>query len=137
MELINPIGWAAARGYSNGVVAEGRLVFVSGQIGCSAERVIETDDFVEQCRKALANVVAVLDCAGARPEHLVRMTWYVTNMDEYLAHARALGAAYRDIIGRHFPAMSAVATTRLVDKRAKVEIEATAVIPAAPSTLER
>jgi enamine deaminase RidA (YjgF/YER057c/UK114 family) len=137
MELINPIGWAAARGYSNGVVAEGRLVFVSGQIGCSAERVIETDDFVEQCRKALANVVAVLDCAGARPEHLVRMTWYVTNMDEYLAHARALGAAYRDIIGRHFPAMSAVATTQLVDKRAKVEIEATAVIPAAPSTLER
>jgi enamine deaminase RidA (YjgF/YER057c/UK114 family) len=130
MDLIHPDGWATPRGYSHGVIAEGRLVFVSGQIGCNAQRIVESDDFVEQSRQALANIVAILETAGAKANHIVRMTWYVTDMDAYLANARLLGVVYREIVGRHFPAMSVVAVTRLVDRRAKVEIEATAVIPA-------
>lgn len=130
MELLTPEGWPAARGYAHGVAATGRIVCVSGQIGWTTGHAVESDDLVEQARKALSNVVAVLAAAGARPEHIVRMTWYLVDMDEYLAQSRDLGIAYREVMGRHYPAMSAVAVTRLVHARAKVEIEATAVLSA-------
>jgi enamine deaminase RidA (YjgF/YER057c/UK114 family) len=129
LRLLQPPGWSAPKGYSNGVAARGTLVFVGGQVGWNAEQRFESDDFVAQARQALANVVAVLAEAGARPEHLVRMTWYVTDRDAYVASYRALGAVYREVIGRHFPAMTAVEVARLVEPRACVEIEATAVIP--------
>ena len=127
--MLQPAGWAAPKGYANGIAARGRLVFVGGQIGWNASQQFEATDFVGQARAALANVVAVLAAAGARPEHLVRMTWYVVDKREYLASCRALGAAYREIIGRHFPAMTAVEVTALMEDAARVEIEATAVIP--------
>jgi enamine deaminase RidA (YjgF/YER057c/UK114 family) len=126
-EVLLPPGWARARGYANGIVAEGRQLFVSGQVGWDAEQRIVSDDFAAQARQALANIVAVLACAGARPEHLVRLTWYVTSRDEYNASLEAIGTSYRELIGRHFPAMSVVVVTALVEPRAKVEIEATAV----------
>jgi enamine deaminase RidA (YjgF/YER057c/UK114 family) len=128
-EILQPPGWARPRGYANGVAAEGRQVFVSGQIGWDAEQRFVGDDFAAQARQALANVVAVLACAGARPEHLVRLTWYVTSRDEYNAALAEIGAAYRELIGRHFPAMSVVVVAGLLEPRAKVEIEATAVLP--------
>ena len=127
-EILQPPGWARPRGYANGVAAEGRQVFVSGQIGWDAEQRFVGDDFAAQARQALANVVAVLACAGARPEHLVRLTWYVTSRDEYNAALAEIGAAYRELIGRHFPAMSVVVVAGLLEPRAKVEIEATAVV---------
>ncbi len=127
-EILQPPGWARPRGYANGVAAEGRQVFVSGQIGWDAEQRFVGDDFAAQARQALANVVAVLACAGARPEHLVRLTWYVTSRDEYNAALAGIGAAYRELIGRHFPAMSVVVVAGLLEPRAKVEIEATAVV---------
>jgi enamine deaminase RidA (YjgF/YER057c/UK114 family) len=129
MKTLQPAGWAPAKGYANGIAARGTLVFVSGQIGWNASQRFESDDFLAQARVALANVVAVLREAGAGPEHIVRMTWYVVDRDEYVASYRGLGAAYREAIGRHFPAMSAVEVSRLVEPRARVEIEATAVIP--------
>ena len=129
MKVLEPPGWTKPKGYANGVAARGTLVFVGGQIGWNAKQAFESDDFVAQARQALANVAAVLAEAGARPEHIVRMTWYVTDRDEYVANLRALGAAYRDVIGRHFPAMTAVEVAALIESRAKVEIEATAVIP--------
>lgn len=127
--VLQPQGWAAPKGYANGIAARGRLVFVGGQIGWNAGQQFETTEFVGQARQALANVVAVLAAAGGRPEHLVRMTWYVVDKREYLASARALGAAYREIIGRHVPAMTAVEVGALMEDAARVEIEATAVIP--------
>lgn len=127
-DILQPPGWARPRGYANGVAAEGRQVFVSGQIGWDAEQRIVGDGFAAQARQALANVVAVLACAGARPEHLVRLTWYVTSRDEYNAALAEIGAAYRGLIGRHFPAMSVVVVAGLLEARAKVEIEATAVV---------
>ena len=129
VDVVQPAGWAAPKGYANGIAARGRLVFVGGQIGWNAAQQFETTDFVGQARAALANVVAVLAAAGGRPEHLVRMTWYVVDKREYLASGRALGVAYRELIGRHFPAMSAVEVKSLMEDAARVEIEATAVIP--------
>ena len=126
--ILQPAGWARARGYANGVAAEGRQVFVSGQIGWDAEQRIVSGDFAAQARQALANIVAVLATAGARPEHLVRLTWFVTSRDEYNAALSEIGAAYREIIGKHYPAMSVVIVADLLEPRAKVEIEATAVL---------
>ena len=126
--LLQPAGWARPHGYANGVVAEGRQVFVSGQIGWDAEQHIVSDDFAAQARQALANVVAVLACAGAVPAHLVRLTWYVTSREEYSASLAEIGVIYRELIGRHFPAMSVVVVAGLLEPRAKVEIEATAVV---------
>ncbi len=129
MEVLQPSGWARPKGYSNGIAATGRQVFVSGMIGWDAEGRFQTDDFVGQARQALENVVAVLREAGAGPEHIVRMTWYVVDKREYLDAGAALGAAYRDTIGRHYPAMSAVQVSALMEDRARVEIEVTAVVP--------
>lgn len=129
MEFLQPPGWARPRGYSNGVAASGRLVCVSGMIGWDAQGVFHTDDFAGQVRQALDNVVAVLAEANARPEHIVRMTWYVVDKREYLEAAREVGAAYRALIGSHYPAMSAVQVGALIEDRARVEIEVTAIVP--------
>ena len=129
MRILQPPDWAAPKGYANGVAARGTTIFVGGQIGWNAQQRFESDDFVAQARQALANVVAVLREAGAGPEHITRMTWYVVDKREYLASQAALGAAYRAVIGRHFPAMTAVAVAGLIEDRAKVEIEVTAVLP--------
>jgi enamine deaminase RidA (YjgF/YER057c/UK114 family) len=128
-QVLQPPGWARPKGYANGMVASGRMVFVAGQVGWNAEERFESDDFVAQARQALANIVAVLAEAGAGAESLVRMTWYVLDKAEYLGAARDLGAAYREVIGDHFPAMSLVQVAGLVEEGAKLEIEATAVIP--------
>lgn len=129
MEILQPPGWPRPRGYANGIAARGRLVFVSGMIGWNADGRFDSDDFTAQARQALTNVVAVLHEAGARPEHIVRMTWYVVDRREYLAAGSALGAVYREIIGAHYPAMTAVEVRALIEDRARVEIEATAVVP--------
>ena len=128
-EFLHPSHWKPAVGYSNGVAASGRMVFTGGIIGWDANQEFQTDDFVGQVQQALANIVEVLACAGARPEQLVRLTWYVTDKKEYLGALKDLGRAYRATIGRHFPAMALVQVVALVEDRAKVEIEATAVIP--------
>lgn len=125
--VLQPPGWAPPRGYVNGVAAQGTMVFVAGQIGWNAQCQFDSDDFVAQARQALANVRAVLAEAGATPSDLVRMTWYVTDRDEYLARVREVGAAYREVIGDYQVAMTAVQVSALVERRAKVEIEATAV----------
>ena len=127
-ETLQPARWRRPRGYANGVAAEGRQIFISGQIGWNAEEQIVSDELAAQVRQALANVVEVLSCADAKPEHLVRLTWYVTSREEYYASIEGIGAAYRDVIGRHFPAMSVVVVAGLLEPRAKVEIEATAVL---------
>jgi enamine deaminase RidA (YjgF/YER057c/UK114 family) len=131
-EVLHPRNWKAARGYSNGMAASGRMVFTGGIIGWNSEQQFETDDFAAQVEQALQSIVEVLACAGARPEHLVRLTWYVTDKREYLASLAEIGRAYRAIIGKHYPAMALVQVVALVEDRAKVEIEATAVIPEAP-----
>lgn len=128
-QLLQPAGWPRPKGYANGVVARGRQVYLAGQIGWN-----ETGRFVDQSlagqvRQALQNIVVLLTEAGAGPEHLVRLTWYVTSRDEYLAQLADIGAAYRSVLGKTFPAMSVVQVTALVEAAAKVEIEATAVIP--------
>lgn len=128
-EVLHPAGWKPARGYANGINARGRTVFCGGLIGWNADQVFETDDFAGQVAQTLRNIVEVLAEAGARPEHLVRMTWYVTDKQAYLASLREIGAAYRAIIGRHYPAMALVQVVALVEDRALVEIEATAVVP--------
>ncbi len=128
MTFLQPDGWAPAKGYSNGVAASGRQVFVAGQIGWNAHQQFESDDFVAQAEAALRNIAAVLAEANATPEHVVRMTWYVTDKRDYLARPRELGAAYRRVFGKHFPAMTAVQVAALIEDRAKVEIEATAVV---------
>jgi enamine deaminase RidA (YjgF/YER057c/UK114 family) len=124
-----PAGWTTPKGYANGIAARGTMVFIAGQIGWNAREEFETDDFVGQTRQALQNIAAVVKEAGGQPSHLVRLTWYVTDKDEYLARLAAVGEAYRAVIGRHYPAMTLVEVKRLVEDRAKVEIEATAVIP--------
>ena len=129
MKHLQPPGWATPKGYANGIAARGTLVFVGGQIGWNAQQQFESDDFIHQTRQALQNVHDVLACAGAGPEHMVRMTWYITDRDEYNARLRELGSAYRDVMGKHFPAMTCVEVSRLVEARAKVEIEVTAVLP--------
>lgn len=129
MKMLQPPGWASAKGYSNGVAARGTIVFVAGQVGWDPQQRIEPGGFVAQASRALSNIVAILAEAGARPEHIVRMTWYVVDKDEYNASLRELGKAYREIIGRHFPAMTAVQVAGLVEEGARVEVEATAVVP--------
>jgi enamine deaminase RidA (YjgF/YER057c/UK114 family) len=129
MQSLNPAEWAKPKGYANGIAAEGRLVFVAGQIGWTAEAKFESDDLVDQTRQALRNIVRVLAEAGGRPEHIVRLTWYVIDKRDYMARNADLGKAYRDILGKHFPAMTLVQVAALLEDRAKVEIEATAVIP--------
>ena len=129
MQILQPPTWAKPRGYSNGVAATGRIVFVAGQVGWNAHGEFETSDFAGQARQALANIVAVLAEAGGGPQNIARLTWYVVDKDEYLASYRALGAAYREVLGNHYPAMSAVQVAGLVEDGARVEIEATAVIP--------
>ena len=130
MRRLQPPGWDEPKGYANGIEASGRLVFVAGQIGWDASSgAFPAADLAGQVRQTLANVVAVLAEAGAGPEHVVRLTWYVTDREEYLAELTEIGAAYREVMGRHFPAMAVVAVTALVEAEAKVEIEATAVLP--------
>ena len=130
--VLQPPGWTKPKGYANGVAASGRLVSVAGQVGWNAQCVFESDDFAAQTRQALANVVAVLAEAGAGPEHIVRMTWYVLDKREYLAAGKAVGAAYRELVGHFGVAMTAVEVRALMEDRAKVEIEVTAVVPASP-----
>ncbi|MCC2612597.1 RidA family protein [Neorhizobium petrolearium] len=127
--ILQPEGWAKPIGYANGVAATGRQVFVGGQVGWNAQCQFETDDFVGQVRQTLMNVVAILAEAGARPEHVTTMTWYFTDKAEYLGNLKGIGQAYREIMGKHFPAMAAMQVVALVEDRAKIEIQATAVIP--------
>ena len=128
-EILHPSHWKPAIGYANGVAAKGRMVFTGGIIGWNADQEFETDDFAGQVAQALRSIVEVLACAGARPEHLVRLTWDVTDKREYLDSPKEIGRAYRETIGRHYPAMALVQVVALVEDRAKVEIEATAVVP--------
>jgi enamine deaminase RidA (YjgF/YER057c/UK114 family) len=127
MKTLQPKGWALPRGYANGVVAQGETIFLAGQIGWNADCHFGSDDLVEQTRQALANVCALLAEAGATPANIVRMTWYLTDKREYLARAREIGAAYRELIGHYAVAMTAVQVAALIEDRAKVEIEVTAV----------
>jgi enamine deaminase RidA (YjgF/YER057c/UK114 family) len=128
LTFLQPPGWAPAKGYANGVAATGRQIYVAGQIGWNAQQQFESDDFVAQAEQALRNIVAVLAEAGAGAHHVTRLTWYVVDKREYLAAGRDLGAAYRRVFGRHYPAMSAVQVVALMEDRARVEIEATAVV---------
>jgi enamine deaminase RidA (YjgF/YER057c/UK114 family) len=129
MQVLQPPHWSPPKGYANGTAARGTIVFVGGQVGWNAEQRFESDDFVAQCRQALRNIVTVLAEAGAGPENIARMTWYVVDKREYLANLRELGQVYREVMGSHYPAMTAVQVVALVEDRARVEIEATAVIP--------
>jgi enamine deaminase RidA (YjgF/YER057c/UK114 family) len=126
---LQPEGWAKPVGYANGIAARGRSVFISGQIGWNAQCKFETDDFVGQVRQTLQNIVAILREADARPEHITSMTWYFVDKREYLANLKAIGEVYREIIGRTFPTMAAVQVAALVEDRARVEIQAIAVVP--------
>lgn len=129
-QILQPAGWALPRGYANGVAATGRQVFVAGQIGWNERCEFDSDDFIAQVRQTLTNIRAVLAEAGASPAHIVRMTWYLTDKREYLARGREVGQAYRDVLGRDYGiAMSAVQVSALMEDRAKVEIEVTAVVP--------
>jgi len=128
--ILQPAGWTRPKGYANGVAAEGRLVFVGGQIGWNGQNRFETKEFVGQVRQTLRNVIDVLAEAGARPEHVVSMTWYLTDKKDYLGNLEGVGKAYRETMGRHFPAMAVVEVTALVEDEAKVEIQAMAVVPA-------
>jgi len=130
--VLQPPGWGRPHGYANGIAATGRQVYVAGQVGWNAAGVFESDDLVAQTAQALRNVVAVLNEAGAQPAHIVRMTWYLLDRAEYLRRAAEIGNAYRAVIGKHFPAMSAVEVRALIEARAQVEIEVTAVIPENP-----
>ena len=129
MQILQPPGWRRPGGYSNGVAAEGRMVFVAGLIGWDENSEFQSDDLIAQTAQALKNTVAVLAEAGAGSEHVTRMTWYITDKQEYLSRGRELGEVYRDVMGRHYPAMAMVQVAGLMDDRAKVEIETTAVVP--------
>ncbi len=129
MKTLQPPGWAQARGYANGVAARGTQIFVGGQIGWNAQQQFESDDFIAQTAQTLRNVLAVLHEAGAGPQHMARMTWYVVDRVEYNARLKELGQVYREVMGRNFPAMSCVQVAGLMEERAKVEIEVTAVLP--------
>jgi enamine deaminase RidA (YjgF/YER057c/UK114 family) len=128
-EFLQPTGWAAPKGYANGVCASGRQIYLAGQIGWNESQQLVSSRFAVQVRQALQNIVVLLAQAGGRPEHLVRLTWFVTDLDEYRAELKEIGAAYRDVIGRHYPSMSVVGVAGLLEQGAKVEIEATAVMP--------
>lgn len=130
-DILQPEGWKKPLGYANGVMASGRTIHIGGQIGWNARCEFETDDFIGQTRQTLENIVAILAAGGAGPEHLVSMTWYFTDKREYLADPKALGAVYREVIGRHYPAMAAMQVVALVEDRAKIEIQAVAVVPEA------
>jgi len=127
--LLQPEGWVTPKGYANGVAARGTMVFTGGQIGWNAPQQSETDDFIAQPKQTLLNVRAVLEAGGAGPEHLVRLTWYVTDRNEYNSRLKELGAVYREVLGKNFPAMACVQVAGLMEERAKIEIEATAMIP--------
>jgi enamine deaminase RidA (YjgF/YER057c/UK114 family) len=129
MQILQPAAWASPRGYANGIAAEGRLVFVAGQVGWNAGQRFDHTDLVGQTRQALQNVIDVLKEAGGRPEHITRMTWYLIDRRDYIAQAAAIGDAYRAVIGRHYPAMTAVQVSGLIEEAALVEIEVTAVVP--------
>lgn len=129
MQVLQPPGWARPKGYSNGIVAKGRLVFVAGQVGWNAQEKFETSDLAGQARQALKNIVAILAEAGAGPEHICRMDWFLADAKEYNASLKEIGAAYRDVIGKHFPVMTAVQVGGFVETGAKLEIEVTAVLP--------
>ena len=130
IESLQPDGWAAPRGYSHGVATSGRLVVLAGQVGWNpVTAAFETDDFAAQVRQALTNVRVLLDAAGAQPAHLIRLTWYITSREHYLAALKPIGASYRELLGAYYPPMSVVIVSGLVEPRAQVEIEATAVIP--------
>jgi enamine deaminase RidA (YjgF/YER057c/UK114 family) len=127
--VLQPEGWVSPKGYANGIEARGRQIYVAGMIGWNRQGKFETDDFIGQCRQTLLNIVETLACAQAGPQHIVRLTWYVKDKREYLLRGRELGAAYQEVIGRHYPAMALVQVADLVEERARVEIEATAVVP--------
>ena len=127
--ILQPEGWAKPLGYANGVMAEGRQIYVGGQIGWNGNGEFESDDIVDQIRQTLANIVAILAAGGARPNHLVSMTWYFIDKREYLSRSKEIGAVYREIMGRHYPTMAALQVSALIEDRAKVEIQAIAVIP--------
>ncbi|MDA0230674.1 MAG: RidA family protein [Proteobacteria bacterium] len=129
MQILQPPGWRRPGGYSNGVASEGRLVFVAGLVGWDENSEFQSDDFISQTAQTLRNTVAVLAEAGAGPEHVTRMTWYIVDKQEYVTRQREMGDVYREIMGRNFPAMAMVAVSALMDDRAKVEIETTAVVP--------
>jgi enamine deaminase RidA (YjgF/YER057c/UK114 family) len=129
MKKLQPPGWAEPKGYANGIAARGTLVFVGGQIGWNAQQEFESDDFIVQTRQALLNIAAVLKAGGAGPEHMVRMTWYVVDRVEYAARLKELGVVYREVMGKSFPAMTCVEVSGLVEDRARVEIEVTAMLP--------
>ncbi len=133
MKILHPAGWPQPKGYSNGIVTEGRLVFVAGQVGWTAEEKFEAKDFPGQFRQSLENVLAVLAEAGAGPEHIVRMTWFMTDKREYLDSLPEVGAIYRELMGRRFPSMSVIEVSALIEDQAKIEIETTAVMP--PETI--
>ncbi|MCX8997143.1 RidA family protein [Rhizobiaceae bacterium BDR2-2] len=128
-KTLQPQGWARPIGYANGVEARGRTIFIGGQIGWNNQQQFETDDFVEQVAQTLTNIIAILAEAGGRAEHITSMTWYFTDKAEYVTNLKGIGKVYREIIGRHFPAMAAVQVVALVEDRAKIEIQAYAVIP--------
>jgi enamine deaminase RidA (YjgF/YER057c/UK114 family) len=129
LRIVQPDGWVRPKGYSNGIAARGQWLFVAGQIGWDAQEKFTSDDFIDQVRQALRNTVAVLAAGGAKPEHVVRMTWYIVDRVEYLRRAREFGEAFREIIGRHYPAMAMVQVAALIEERAKVEVETTAILP--------
>jgi enamine deaminase RidA (YjgF/YER057c/UK114 family) len=131
-KILQPAGWAKPRGFSNGIAATGRFVFVAGQIGWTGESKWESKDFAGQFRQTLKNTLAVLAEAGGRPEHIVRMTWYILDKQEYLGALQEVGAAWRELIGRHYPAMAVVQVGALMEGEARLEIETTAVIPERP-----
>jgi enamine deaminase RidA (YjgF/YER057c/UK114 family) len=129
MQILQPPDWAKPRGYSNGIVASGRLVFIAGQIGWNGQQEFETTDFVGQARQALENILTILAEAGGDAQHITRLVWYVVDKQEYLGCAKELGSVYREIMGKHYPVMTAVEVTALMEDKARVEIEAVAVIP--------
>ena len=129
MQILQPPNWKKPRGYANGVAASGTTICVSGMVGWDAQGEFHTDNFAEQTAQALRNIVEVLAQAGAKPEHIVRMTWYVIDKKEYLTSQKQVGLVYRDIIGNHYPAMSAIQVSGLMEERARVEIEVTAILP--------
>ena len=129
MKLLQPPGWEAPRGYANGVIARGALIFVGGQIGWNAQQQFESDDFIAQTHQALLNIRAVLEAGGAGPQHMARMTWYVVDRLEYISRLQELGVVYREVMGKNFPAMTCVEVAGLVEDRARIEIEVTAVLP--------
>ncbi|WP_033069127.1 RidA family protein [Thalassospira australica] len=129
LKIIQPDGWKQPKGYANGVLADGAQLYIGGQIGWNEDQVFVAKDFVGQMEQALKNIVAVLEAAGGKPEHIARLTWYVTDKKEYLAHQREVGQAYQRVLGKHFPAMTMVVVKALVEDEALVEIEATAAIP--------